>query len=206
MLGAWKRLNGSPRISTGTGKPRRARSSCHLWIVSARARTLASALDEFVTIKRHVELGAWKAARLAPLERRVLAGETLVVRFVEADQAPEIVGHNRDCEWHRALEEQYRAEFFAANPKAKSVKLNDEQKAEIAWAQAVTWVRLRVETKDLDCDLEEALGLTTLKDGENVIVAPRLMIDSRLPVDQQYLFTPTPKKLLYGTRAKIVSI
>ncbi len=48
--------------------------------------TLAQALDEFVTIERHVELAAWKAARLAPPERRVLSGETLLVRYVEADQ------------------------------------------------------------------------------------------------------------------------
>src|SRR5262249_9587123 len=43
-----------------------------------KAATLAQALDEFVTIERHVALQAWKAARLPEPERRVLAGDTLI--------------------------------------------------------------------------------------------------------------------------------
>jgi hypothetical protein len=54
-----------------------------------KARTLAHALDEFVTIERHVDLNAWKAVRHAPPERRVLMGETLLVRYHAADQDPE---------------------------------------------------------------------------------------------------------------------
>ncbi|MBA3450187.1 MAG: PD-(D/E)XK nuclease family protein, partial [Chloroflexia bacterium] len=40
-----------------------------------KAAGLAEALQEFVTIERHVDLASWKAARLAPPERRVLAGD-----------------------------------------------------------------------------------------------------------------------------------
>jgi AAA domain/PD-(D/E)XK nuclease superfamily len=53
-----------------------------------KARTLAHALDEFVTIERHVTLNAWKGIRHAPPERRVLMGESLLVRYHAADQGP----------------------------------------------------------------------------------------------------------------------
>ena len=33
-------------------------------------------------------LAAWKRERLAPPEQRVLAGQTLVVRYLEEDQEP----------------------------------------------------------------------------------------------------------------------
>jgi hypothetical protein len=54
-----------------------------------KAESLAHALDEFVTIERHVDLGDWKSIRHAPPERRVLMGETLLVRYCSADQKPE---------------------------------------------------------------------------------------------------------------------
>ena len=45
-----------------------------LAVFEEKARTLAHALHEFVTIERHVELATWKRERLAPPERRVLPG------------------------------------------------------------------------------------------------------------------------------------
>ena len=55
-----------------------------------KAHSLARALDEFVTIERHVELGDWKSIHHAPPERRVLMGETLLLRYRSADQEPEV--------------------------------------------------------------------------------------------------------------------
>ena len=66
--------------------------------VRAEGRTLAHALQEFVTIERHVTLAAWKRERLAPPEQRVLAGQTLVVRYLEEDQEPGVAEKNRDNE------------------------------------------------------------------------------------------------------------
>jgi hypothetical protein len=81
----------------------------------SKAQTLAHALDEFVTIERHVELAGWKKARLAPPERRMVAGETLVVRYLESDQDAETVERNRDNEVRRLKYEAWKA----ANPDAK---------------------------------------------------------------------------------------
>jgi hypothetical protein len=68
-----------------------------------RADTLAQALHEFVTIERHVDLAAWRAARLAPPERRVLSGETLLVRYLEEDQESGVAEQNRENARRREL-------------------------------------------------------------------------------------------------------
>src|SRR5204863_5270943 len=64
---------------------------------SDKAPSLARALQEFVTIERHVELAAWKSARNVAPERRVLMGETLLARYLEADQDPAAVEANREA-------------------------------------------------------------------------------------------------------------
>ena len=56
---------------------------------------------EFVTIERHVELATWKQARHAAPEQRVLAGNTLLVRYVEDDQLPGVAEQNRENEPRR---------------------------------------------------------------------------------------------------------
>src|SRR5690606_20861433 len=61
-----------------------------------KADDLAHALHEFVTIERHVELGDWKRIRHAPPERRVLMGKTLLARYCEEDQEPEVVERVRE--------------------------------------------------------------------------------------------------------------
>src|SRR5262249_48529808 len=68
----------------------------HLATFEGRARSLAQALEEFVTIERHVSLGAWKSTRNAAPERRVMAGETLMVRYLEEDQDPGVAERNRE--------------------------------------------------------------------------------------------------------------
>jgi hypothetical protein len=66
-----------------------------------KATTLAAVLDEFVTIKRHVALADWKAKRLVPPERRRLSGDTLLVRYVEADQGPDVAARGFVFGGHR---------------------------------------------------------------------------------------------------------
>ncbi len=169
-----------------------------------KAPTFAHALDEFVTIERHVELAAWKNARLAAPEQRVLAGQTLIVRYVEADQESGVAERNRENERRRQLNETYREAWRQQHPHAKQVKLPKEQKEASEWSQEDMTFRLRLETADLACDLEEALSLTTIKNGDRLILYPRLTIDSRLPVHEQTPYTPTPKQLLYGMGATLV--
>ncbi|HEX5503477.1 MAG TPA: AAA domain-containing protein [Thermomicrobiales bacterium] len=168
-----------------------------------KARTLAQALDEFVTIERHTTLAAWKAARLAPPERRVLAGETLVVRYREEDQAPGVAAQNRENERRRLRREEYRAAYREAHPDAASVRLPADQRKASDWSQEGLRVRLRLDTAGADCDLDQALGLTTLREGATLVVCPRWSVDSRLPPKEQTPFTPTPKQMLYGTRAQL---
>lgn len=171
-----------------------------------RAPTLAHALDEFITIERFVDLTAWKSERLAPPEQRVLNGVSLIVRYEEEDQEPGIAERNRDNEHRRQLYDQFSAEFLAANPHRKRATLTPEQKEASAWSHDGMRYRLRLETADLDCSLDDALNLSTLKPDSRMVLAKRWDVDSRLPEAEQRRFTTTAKQLLYAPRVQLVDI
>ncbi len=170
-----------------------------------KADDLAHALHEFVTIERLVDLNDWKRTRHAPPERRVLMGETLLVRYVEADQEPGVAEQNRENERRRKKREEYAAAFKAANPD-KPFKLKKEQSGECKWSVEGLRVKLRLETVGVDCDLHEALALSNLRDGDRLVLYSRWVVDERLPVAERKEFTPTPKQMLYGNRAELVGI
>lgn len=171
-----------------------------------KARTLAHALQEFVTIERHVELGAWKATRNLSPERRMLMGETLLVRYLETDQTAGIAERNRDNQQRQALYQQYRNEYKAAKPDAKKVMLSKEQKAASDWSHENMRFRLRLETGGVSCSAEEALALSNLREGETAIFFSRWTSDERLPPEERTPNTPTPKQMLYGMRVTIARI
>lgn len=175
---------------------------------SEKAPTLAHALEEFVTIERHVTLAGWKALRNTAPERRALMGETLLVRYCEEDQDPDVVERNRENQRRQALREQYRAAYKAANPGARQVRLPPDQKKASDYSQVGMRYRFRLETAGvgIDAGLDEVLGLTNLREGETVILYPRITYDERLPPDQRTPQTPTPKQLLYGPQVKIERI
>jgi hypothetical protein len=171
-----------------------------------KATTLAQALEEFVFIERHVELAAWKNARHPAPEQRVLAGNTLLVRYVEEDQDPGMAAQNRDFRERHAKDAAFLATHKAQNPDATRRYFTAEEKAESKWTHGDTVYRLRIDIDGVACDLNEALALTTTKEGDGLVFAPRLTVDSRLPVDEQREFAPTPKQLPYGMRADLVRL
>jgi hypothetical protein len=170
-----------------------------------KARDLAHALHEFVTIERFVSLAQWKASRHAPPERRVLMGEALIVRYCEADQEPGVAVQNRENERRRRKKEGFVATFKERNP-GKQVRLPREQSAECKWSPEGLRLRLRVECEGVDCDQHEALLLSNLRDGERLVLCPRWTTDERLPESERIPFTPTPKQMLYGQRAELLRI
>ncbi|MCC7022089.1 MAG: AAA family ATPase, partial [Thermomicrobiales bacterium] len=171
-----------------------------------KAQGLAEALQEFVTIERHVELAAWKAARLAPPERRVLAGDTLIVRYLAADQLPGVAETIAENLRRVEVREAQRAAYFAEHPNARQARLTKEQKALSDPLPITAPIRLRIDISDCDVSLDDALSLTTIKAGDYVVLEPRWGVDGRLPVAEQTPITPTPKQLLYGMRQTILEI
>jgi len=159
-----------------------------------------------VTIERHVDLSAWKRERLASPEQRVLAGQTLIARYLEEDQEPGVAEQNRENEQRRMLNDSYRAAWREEHPAAKRVTLPKEQREESRWTNEGMRFRLRIECADVACDLNEALNLTTLKAGDWLVIFPRFTVDSRLPEKEQYRFTPTAKQMLYGMRGELERI
>jgi hypothetical protein len=170
-----------------------------------KAQDLAHALHEFVTIERLVDLNDWKRIRHAPPERRVLMGETLLVRYVEADQEPGVAEQNRENQRRYQKRKDYEAAFRAANPN-QPFRLTRQQSAECKWSPDGMRVKLGLEVVGVDCDLHEALALSNLRDGDRLVLYARWTVDERLPVAERKEFTPTPKQMLYGNRAELVGI
>ena len=162
-----------------------------------RAGSLAQALDEFVLIERHVALGEWKRIRLAAPEQRVLSGDTLLTRYRAADQEPQVAAANAEHLGKQRLREALKRE---------QGELTDEQQAATKWSQEGLRIRLELDCGGVGCSAGEALALTTLRADDRVVVYSRHAADTRLPEAEQTPFTPTPKQLLYGTRATIASI
>lgn len=171
-----------------------------------KAQGLAEALQEFVTIERHVELAAWKAARLAPPERRMVAGDTLIARFFAKDQYPGVAETYAENARRAILRKEYREAFLAAHPGKKLAKYSPEQKALSDPLPIDHPFRLRIDSDGSGVSVEEALALTTLKEGNWVTLQPRWDVDSRLPPEEQKPYTPTPKQLLYGMRMVLETI
>jgi hypothetical protein len=204
-----RRLEALERVTTEIdGNPNTQKTAFALPDIAKfedKARSLAQALDEFVTIERLVTLADWKGTRHAQPEQRVLMGEALLVRYCEADQDPGVAEMNRDNEKRRLKREEYVAAFRAANP-SKPLRLPKEQVTECKWSPEGLRLKLRVETTGVDCDLTEVLLLSTLRDGAQVVLFTRWTVDERLPKEKQTEFTPTPKQMLYGQRAELIRV
>lgn len=170
-----------------------------------KARSLAHAIQEFVTIERHVELGDWKRARLAPPERRALSGHTLLARYHDADQDPDTRARNRENLRRYELRKRYEAEHKSMRPEA-DVELTPAQKEATKWDGGGMRVKLRLDVLGVDTDLQEAMDLSDLREGDRVIVYPRWVTDERLPQAERTPNQPTSKQLLYGARADLRSI
>ncbi len=168
-----------------------------------KSSTLAEALREFVVIERHVEMAEWKAARLAPPEQRVLSGATLIVQYRDEDQLPGVADANHDHRARHALGESIMREIRRDKPNANRGSLTAAQKEATEWSPRDITFRLRVETAEAGCSLDEALRLSTLRAPGRFILNPRLTTDSRLPAHQQVEYTPTVKKMLWGMRVDL---
>jgi hypothetical protein len=174
--------------------------------LDGKARGLAEALQEFVTIERHVELAAWKAARLAPPERRVLSGDTLIVCYLAEDQFPGVADALAENRRRAELRDEQRSAYFATHPDAKQAKLTAAEKALSDPVSIEAPVRLRLEVRGAGVSLDDALALTTIKQDDWVVIEPRWTVDSRFSPEEQKPLTPTPKQLLYGMRRTLTDI
>jgi len=163
-----------------------------------KADSLAAAMDEFVTLERHVELGQWKAARYAPPERRVLAGETLIVRY-DAAENPEREGAREENARRAALKEEIRAAFLVAHPGRVNARYTAEQKTLFDPLPVPPTVRFVLDSAGVGCNLAEILALTAVRQDDWLVLCPRLHVDTRPDADPTPR-TPTAKQLLHGQR------
>lgn len=153
------------------------------------ASSFAGALDEFITIERHLKLAEWKRDRAIEAERRVLAGTSMLVRYEEDDQAPAVAAYNRALyDWNLLPEEER-----ATTPKP-------------AKPDGPLQMRLRVDLSPVACSEEHALSLWDVGPGASVVISPRSTVDSRKPVAERTPFSPTIRQLLTGAGAKVLGV
>ncbi|HEX8551716.1 MAG TPA: AAA domain-containing protein [Abditibacteriaceae bacterium] len=164
------------------------------------APSFARALDEFMTIERHAELGGWKAAHLAPPERRVLAGTSLVVRYLEEDQTEGIAERNAENARRKLLHEAWKA----ANPDA-SRRPKDVMEA-TRWSMDDMTFRLRIETDHIDCGLDEMLALSTLRDGAWIVLSQRWSTYQKDGASDKPPYQTTPKQMMSAMKGEIARI
>ncbi len=153
------------------------------------ASSFAAALDEFITIERHVELGAWKYERAVSPERRVLSGASMLARYHEVDQSPEIAEFNNALyAWDMLTDEQKEG-----TPKPK-------------WPEGPKVIRLRFDLTGVACSVEHALALWGVDTGDSVVISPRWSVDTRMPPEERQPFTPTVRQLFYGAGGKVLEL
>lgn len=151
--------------------------------------SFAMALDEFITIERHIVLGGWKHARTVSPERRVLAGVSMLARYHEEDQDPAFAAYNRALyDWNLLTEDERAAQPRPAGPGTPYQ------------------VRLRIDLADVACTEEHALSLWEVKPNSAVVISPRYTVDSRKPPAERRRFTPTVRQLLTGAGANLAQI
>jgi hypothetical protein len=139
------------------------------------------------------------------LEQRVLMGDALMVRYREDDQEPKVAKQNRENERRRRRREELAAAYREQNPN-KQFRLNKEQSVECKWSPEGLRLRLRIECEGVDSDLHDALLMSTLREGDHLVLYPRWTVDERLGAAEQKEFSPTPKQMLYGQRAELLRI
>ncbi len=162
--------------------------------------TFVDALQTFLQMERLAELGAWKAARHAPPERRMLSGDSLVVRYREDDQSEQVRAQNA---LNRELLKK-RADYKEEHRKTsdKRVKYPDEMSSKLIDFEIA--VKLRIETTGCDCSLHDALGQSSFRAGDFVWLHERQTFDSRVPEAERIFFHPTVRQLLiFSKNAKI---
>ena len=163
---------------------------------SRSAATLTDALEEFLMLERHAELGTWKAARNAPPERRALSGDSFVCRYREEDQAEETRAQMRLNPQIEARRKAWRDE----NPDKKRLP-NGFEKPDYEMK-----LRLRVDCERSGIEACEMAALSGFSAGDRVIIAPRYSTDSRLPPEEQRPFQTTAKQILRDMRGSLQEI
>jgi len=147
------------------------------------ATNAAMALDDS-SHRTDVALGAWKYERRRSPERRVLSGASMLVRYHEEDQSPEVADYNRRLLEFEALENKEGLK----RPKCEGEPV----------------IRLRIDLTGVATGLDHALATWQVEAGKRVVISARWKVDSRKPPEQQERFAPTMRQLLTGAPATLL--
>ncbi len=208
---AGRRLEAMAKIASdfrGNDRSYKARFSLpDLALFEERPASVATGIEEFILTERHVELGAWRQARLQSPEQRMLNGVSLVVRYLEDDQDPGIAEENRE----NARRQQLRQDLYDAwaaeeHDEGEKFTPSKEEREAIRWSNDGRRYHFEIVHPGGSERIEHLLGLSEIKVDSRVLIGDRWSVDGRLPVEEQVEFQTTVRQLLYGKRADVVGI
>jgi hypothetical protein len=177
-----------------------------LALFEERTSDVATGIEAFILTERHVELGAWRQARQPSPEQRMMNGDSLVVRYLSADQTPEMVTANEEHIARQRAWEALRDAWIAAHPDGEKMELSKPERDATRWSNDGTRVTFEVQLPGDRNRAERFLALSDIKIGERVLLGDRWSVDSRLAESEQTSFQTTARQLLYGKRAEVVDI
>ncbi|MDQ2683844.1 MAG: ATP-binding protein, partial [Chloroflexota bacterium] len=160
-----------------------------------RPATAIEAVREFIAVERHVEFDEWRSVRSLPPDRRVLTGDSMLLRMYDADQE---VGVRDEL---RRARDTYERRTKLSSDQLES--LSKEQRKALDWSLDGLKLKLRMEATDLPVPIPTALLVTRIGKGDHVVVGPAFVRDEES--DAQ----PRPSSathLLYQHRGTIENV
>jgi hypothetical protein len=177
-----------------------------LALFEERGASVATGIEEFILTERHVELAAWRNARLAPPEQRMVNGDSLLIRYLESDQAPGVAEANRDHIVRQQRWEAIRDAWVAEHAEDEPLVLSREERDATRWNHNDVRYVFEIVHPGGQERIEHVLGLSEIKIGARILIGDRWSVDGRLPVEEQVEFQTTARQMLYGQRAEVISI
>ena len=207
MPGDWRQWSTSRAISMGTSRRPLRRLTCPTWRRSSARRSRSRTRSRSSSrLSGTLSLQTGSARTYPAPEQRVIAGNSLIARYCEEDQEAWVVERNRENEAARARGESALVALRGSNPEAKWGDLPKAVRDDAKWSHDGLRFRLRIEIDDVGCGLDEALALSSFREGDRLLLARRWTVDGRLSPEAQWEFTPTVKQLPWSLRANLEDI
>jgi hypothetical protein len=151
-----------------------------------RGNSPIDVIREFAIVERHSEFSEWLRNRSWIPARRVQMGESLLVRFLDSDQDPDVRKKLRE-----ARDREHLALGISQDERIR-------RRRELDWTLKDLTLVGRIDNEIVKLDLEQILRDSGIRTSDRVIISPAW---SRPDGSQT-----SPRAILYGQRAEIESI
>jgi predicted RecB family nuclease len=155
---------------------------------AVRKETPIESVREFLAVERHLELSEWRRTCSLSRETRVKMGATLVARYDDEAQFPEVRLKMRSARERQAA--------WDALPQEQRDSMEKDERKAYRYDLGGLELQLRLDPDDLKIPVSEALLLTQRREGDFVVVAPAESVDSRQDPADRVPFQTTARQIM----------